>query len=391
MGVVVIYIVFLALLCVLIIVSTYFVSSLVSRRAHQRRLDKQVARIRPMLNRHMLAEDPADISDRQIERIRKLSLTRIGLEAFTQCYREYVQTHGYSERLRRYAGRVVDYKTLMKNRIVRDQYRASYVLYLLAEYHVHNPEVDELAIRSLDAKSLYTRNNALQVIKNTGDVDLVIRALEAISASEHYFNSKMVIDFFDTFIGDQELLVQRLLDDFDNFSLFIRRLLPGHFTNQRTDNAQVRQLMLRCLGGEDKELIIAASKYFGWVTEPEAGEVILQNMDHPDWEVRALSARVSQRGYQSPEMLDALERRLSDGNWYVRMNSAFAFVAMAEDPDRVQRVIQGADRYAREITLYVMFVKNMIDYEEYTQMVGEEQAAGAGDATNGQQLIPTPG
>lgn len=376
-SIVVIYIVFFALLCTLLIVSVYFVASLVSRRAHRRRMARRIELIRPLFAQHMKYSNAKKIPEEDIARMRKLSLTRIGLEAFTRCYREYVEKNGYDEKVRRYTGRVVDYKILLKNRIVRNQYRTSYVLYLLAEYRVHNDEVDQLALRSLDSRSLYTRNNAMQVIKNTGSVKLVIQALEIIGASAHYFNSKMLIDFFDTFAGNQQKLTRALLNNFDNFSLFIQRLLPGHFTNQRANDAQVRALMLRCLKGTDKELVIATSKYFGWVTEPEAGKIILQNLDHPDWEVRALSARVSQRGYNSPPMLDALERHLSDSNWYVRMNSAYAFIAMANDKSRVQAIIDGADRYAREITLYVMFVKNMIDYAQYTAMVGEAAPGGA--------------
>lgn len=373
MNFIYIYIVFLSLLGVLLITSTYFVASLITRHRHQRRMDRRLALIRPLFTRQMAEPDPEKLPDDEVQAMRKLALTRLGLEAFTQVYQEHVQRQGYDEKLRGYAGRIIDYKVLMKNRIVRDQYRTSYVLYLLSEYHVHNDEVDALALRSLYNRSLYTRNNALQVIKNTGDVELVIKALDLIGEGKYFFNNKMIIDFFDSFFGDQIALTQALLDNFDSFSLFIRRLLPGHFTNQRIDNAQTRELMLRCLRSEDKELIIAASKYFGWVTEPEAGETILRNMDHHEWEVRAQSARVCQRGYGSPQMLDAVERHLPDSNWYVRMNSAFAFLSMADDPQRVQRILQGDDRYAREITLYVMFVKKMIDYDQYKALTDQRE------------------
>ncbi len=148
-------------------------------------------------------------------------------------------------------------------------------------------------------------------------------------------------------------------------------MIPTYFTNQKTNTEPVQDLMLQCLKSEDKDLIISASKYFGWVTNDKAGEVLLRNLDHSDWEVRALSARVSQRGYESPQLLNVLEQHLADSNWFVRMNSAYAFLFMVKDDERVKRILDGKDKYAREMIIYVMFVKGMIDYNEYVKMTAE--------------------
>lgn len=389
MSIIIIYISFTSLICILAIISTYFISSLISRRAHQRRLNQRVLEVGSLFDRQMEYQNPDDIPPDEIKKIKKLVLTRLGLEAFTQYYTEYAQRNGYNEKLRRYAGQVVDYKTLLKNSIVRDQYRISYILYLLSEYRIHSPEVDVLALRSLKDKSLYTRSNALRVIKNTEDVELMIEALKTVSSGEHYFNGKMIIDFCDTFAGNRKELTDALLGHFDSFSPFVRQLLLTHFTNQKISEQPVRRKMLICLGSEDKELIIGASKYFGWVNDPKAGSEILRNLTHPDWEVRAISARVSQRGYGSPEMLDALERCLSDRNWYVRLNSAFAFISMVNDQDRIRRIVDGTDRYAREITLYVMFDKNLIDYKQYIEMTKEQLPESGPIKTEGMAALGT--
>jgi hypothetical protein len=172
-------------------------------------------------------------------------------------------------------------------------------------------------------------------------------------------------------------LNQSLVTNFEEFSFFIKRLIPTHFMNQRDDSEQVRALLLNCLSGSDKELVIAATKYFGWVTDERATQMIINNIAHTEWEIRALSARISQRGYTVPAMVDALKTGLSDRNWYVRQNCAFAYVAAVKgERKRLTPIIEGTDRYAREVILYVMFTKgilgyDLLKYQEFVTAVAE--------------------
>jgi hypothetical protein len=375
MTVLVVYIAFLSLLGILFVTGTYFVTSLISRNLHGRHLAKRLGEIRELFDIDM--KSPDDLLDVSIDVMQDLVLNRLGLEAFTQCYEEYTAQHGYTDEVRDYAARIVDYKALLRRRIVRRHYRESFILHLLAEFRVNQEETNRMVLDCLHHKSLYVRNNALRVIKNTGETRLMMEAIDFISKGERYFNEKMLIDFLDTFLGNSQELVEALLEKFDSYNLQVKHLILGYLMNQKADAPPVHQLMLRCMGEEDKELVIAATKYFGWLIDEEAGKVILRNLDHVEWEIRALSARVSQRGYESPAMIDALERRISDRNWFVRQNSAYAFMAMVHDEDRIQRIIDGEDKYAREITLYVMFVKNMIDYEEYLRLTRLDQEAEA--------------
>jgi hypothetical protein len=183
----------------------------------------------------------------------------------------------------------------------------------------------------------------------------------------------MLIDFFDTFRGDYIALNLLLVENFDKFSLFIKRLIPAHFMNRRETSESVRSLLINHLSDADKEMVIAATKYFGWVNDERAGPLIMKNVSHVDWEVRALSARISQRGYTIPGMLEALRTGLSDRNWYVRQNCAFAYVATIGGERRsIRPIIDGDDRYAREVILYVMFTKGILGYELYQYILAYE-------------------
>jgi hypothetical protein len=367
MGIILVYTTFLTLLLLLIIVSSYFIKSITMRNLYKKRLRSRKAKIAEVYadlrtKYSTLYEVPKSI----IDKLRRLSLNRVGLEAFTDFYLDVAKKARYSDEICDFAAKIIDFETLTKTNIVRNEYRMSYILFLLSSYRIRNEHTKELALRSLDDRSMYVRNNALLVIKNSGDADLVIKALGIIGKEKRFFNSKSIVDFFDTFSGDYNELSEALVLQFDTFSVFIKRLIPGHFMNRHNDSEAVRQLMLRCLEDSDKELIIAATKYFGWVNEPRAGLLILKNLSNDEWEVRALSARISQRGYNIDGMSEALFDGLSDYNWFVRQNCAFAYVAIVHGERRyIKPIIEGNDRYAREVILYVMFTKDYLGYDLY--------------------------
>jgi hypothetical protein len=361
---------------------------MIAKKLHNSRLNKRRKKIEAIFSKVYEAHGSLyNIPGTYIDALRKLSLNRLGLEAFTAFYIDEAEKSGYSDEICDFAARVIDYNTLIKTSIVRNQYRSSYILFLLSRYRVKNDESKALAIKSLDDKSMYVRNNALFVIKNSGDVNAVISALKVIGEERRYFNNKMVIDFFDTFRGDYRELNFALVKNFEEFSLFVKRLIPAHFMNQRDDTEQVRELLLSYLSDSDKEMVISATKYFGWVNDRRAGAKIMENLTHTDWEVRALSARISQRGYIVPEMIDALKSGLSDRNWYVRQNCAFAYVAAVNgERGSIKPIIEGSDRYAREVILYVMFTKGILGYELYQYILSYQEFLAK--VNDGKEKIP---
>lgn len=85
------------------------------------------------------------------------------------CYKSYLNENESQEQLREYANKILSYKTLLNNRIVRNKYRKSYILYLLAEFGINTEEVKEFAKNSLSKNSVHVRNNALRLIQNSGN------------------------------------------------------------------------------------------------------------------------------------------------------------------------------------------------------------------------------
>lgn len=217
MGVYIVYISFVTFVIMLLIVSFYFINSLIVNRFLKRKIAKEVLKIKEVMKRHL--QEDKNISNDEIEKLRKLALNKVGLQAFYICYKDYINENGYDEKIRDYAGKVISYKTLLKNRIVRERYRRSYILYMLSEFQINTDEIEEFALNSLNQNSIYVRNNALRVIQNTGNTSIILRAIEKINTSRYYFNYKILVDFIDSFKGDMKILNKSLLSALDSYNL----------------------------------------------------------------------------------------------------------------------------------------------------------------------------
>lgn len=368
MSVYLVYISFVIFVVILLVVGIYFILALRKRRVLLEKINKQTETIKEILNNHMGYSDIKLIPEYEIEEIRKIVSNKIGLEAFINCFQDYLEDNGDLVKVRDYAALVVSYKTLLNNKIVREKYKKSYILYLLSEFRINTEEVMEFALESLDSDSIYIRNNSLRVIRNTGNVPIVMKAIESISSQNHYYNYRVLVDFIDNFTGEQELLNQALVEKFPIFNNRFKRLIIEHFSNKLNDNENIRLLVLDVLSSSnDKNTLIMATRYFGRVIDERAEEYILQNLESPDWELRAISAKIISH-YNSQSSRFKILEGLKDKNYYVRYNSAFSYIDMEEEENILKYLDNITDPFAKDITLYAMYNRNIIDYKEYAEM-----------------------
>lgn len=371
MTVYLVYISFVIFVVILLIVGIYFMLALRKRRISLEKINKKTEIIKDILNNHMGYSDIKLIPENEIEEIRKIVSNKIGLESFINCYQEYLDNNGDVIKARDYAGMVVSYKTLLNNKIVREKYKKSYILFLLSEFRINTEEVTEFALESLDSDSIYVRNNALRVIRNTGSVPLILKTIESISSQDHYYNYRVLVDFIDNFTGEQELLNQAFVENFQVFNVRFKRLIIEHFSNRLNDNENIRLLVLEVLSSSnDKNTLIMATRYFGRIIDERAKENILKNLESPEWELRAISAKIIPN-YNSQISKSKVMEALKDKNYYVRYNSAFSYIEMEEEDNILNELNKITDPFAKDITLYAMYASNIIDYKEYTEMAEE--------------------
>lgn len=369
MTVYVIYITFIVFVILLILVGIYFLTLLRYEKVQNKKIEKIVVKLKDIMEKHLNYEDLNDIPKEEIKYLQKITSNKVGLQGFLICYKNCLDKNEDYERIREYANKILSYKTLLNNRIVRNKYRQSYILYLLAEFGINTEEVKEFAINSLNKKPIYVRNNALRLIQNSSNVPLVLQTLDVIDNSEYYFNDKILVDFLDGFMGDKELLKQQLLSNIDRYSNRLKKIIIEYFSNNDIDDEEVKLKVLYYLvNSKDKELLIASTKYFEKVFDDMALIYIIKNLNSPDWELRAVSASILGK-YKNEDVKHALFEALKDENYFVRFNSVFSYIDMENEEVLKDLIDKIEDDCAREMLIYAMQSKNIISYEEYKTML----------------------
>ncbi len=363
-----VYICFFIFVIFLFMISFYFILSLIHERVNKERIKNKKNEILKLLENTLEKEHP---SSDEVQKLEKSFSNKVGIQAFYLAYKEYVEKNKYSEELKNLMNKVVDYKKILKSRIVREEYKESYALYLISAFKINTKEVMKFELKALDHKSIYVRNNALNAIKSNKEIEMILEALNQINEKKYYFNEKILIDFIDNFEGDIKKLDDKLLLEFENYNLMLKKIIIEHFTNMKNDHLDIRDKMIDFISNsKEKELIIMSTKYFAEIIDKRAGTYILRNMDSEDWTIRAISAKVISN-YENEGIIDKLKERIRDENYFVRYNSAYSFLKMEKKENVLKEAINNEDLFAKDILLYCMNTEGIISLDRYRQLIEE--------------------
>lgn len=366
----VVYFFFIIFLILLALVISYLIYAKIMQRNDLRRKKRFEYEMRPIIESHLQISNELDIPKSEILFIKKKVQTKPGLQVFNDIYFEKLAENGYDKLLRNYVRLIIDYQTLYKNRIVHDKYRKSYILYLLAEYYMDSEEVIQLAMSSLEDKSQFVRNNALRVLRNTGNTEVFLAAYHIISKGKLYFNNKVIVDFIDSFQGDILELNRMLASSIGEFSPQIQKVIIEHFANRKISeySSEILHLIKK---SNDKEVVISGIKFFGMIRYQDAFEFIVEQFDSTNYEVRAVCARAIAL-YNCEKTIKLLEKNITDSNWFVRYNCAFSAISLEKGNEFTQnslvgKIIQGDDVYAKEMIIYTLYSTQVIDNGNYQE------------------------
>ena len=235
-----------------------------------------------------------------------------------------------------------------------DPIRYAFFLYTLRVFQqmsgVTPPKVVDILLRALQEPNTYCRENALQAIYKSGEADLVLKALEIIDSGKISHNKKLLSDGLLTFTGSRNELADELWNKFESFTPgmqtvildYVRFGSPGH-----------RDRLLSIMKDEKRspELRFSCIRYFGKYPDEEAYPVLLEMAENSRdlrWEYQAIAC-TALASYPRPETVETLKRALHVSNWYVRYNAADSLMKLGVGYVDLIEVIDGNDRYAREI------------------------------------------
>lgn len=243
-----------------------------------------------------------------------------------------------------------------------DPIKYAFFLYTLRVFQrmrgVTPQNVAEVLLGALREPNTYCRENALQAIYKSGETKLVITALEILDSENINHNKKLLCDGLLTFTGDKEELMNELWKAFERFKPgmqvvildYIRFCAPSH-----------RDRLLNILKDENRspELRFSCIRYFGKYPDEEAYPILLEmaeNHNNLRWEYPAIACSALS-SYPRTETIETLKRALHVANWYIRYNAAESLARLGVSYVDLIEVIDGNDRYAREILQFQLDMK----------------------------------
>lgn len=251
----------------------------------------------------------------------------------------------------------------------RENMQAAYFSYFLSHYltrrQMQMDSVQELLLDYVSKENLYCRVNAMQALYTVASTGNVLKALQIQDQGEVFIHEKILTEGLLHFSGDHDALIALLWERFDTFHLRTQlgilnyiRFQSGRYTKPMLELMQDRE--------RDKELRLAAVRYFGRYFCAQAQEPLLAFLADPDpagWEYAAVSASALAR-YPGQEVVQALKAALHSANWYVRYNASVSLETLEVDFGDVIDIMAGKDRYAREMMMYRLESRNLLEKEE---------------------------
>lgn len=250
---------------------------------------------------------------------------------------------------------IIDVQLREKNTTIHAYF--AYLMHDLGPFSGNEGGYGDLMTRFLDDNSIYTRENALKAMYSFGNANLVADALVSLSHRGVSHNQKLVADGLLTFHGDDALLAERLMGQYDELLECYRNALIDYLNRKGVDIYDNR-LMQEARGANVSldttcAIIRKISKSPSEQNLQFLKEMVDRYQDGDDWEPVAIAATGLAHYNRSATAKDLLKNMVTSPNWYVRKNAAIALVQVGLTKEDIDEIHAKNDRYAT----------NAIDYE----------------------------
>ena len=227
--------------------------------------------------------------------------------------------------------------------------------YVFAIFHMTKFQAKEIVFPFLfdllGNKSLYCRENALRALYSSEDIQAVMQALTFLDANEQLLPHKKILADGLLSFDKKEELIPLLWKKLSEFHPRMQVSLLDIFDMHRQTGRNEMLSMLET--SQDMEIQIACVRYFGRYQDERSVSFLLHHAEEE---------RKGSGNCRMPVFLlllcipdrrhwKILKKRLPV-NWYVRYNAAKSLAVLNTDRDALADILQGNDRYAKEMLEY---------------------------------------
>lgn len=245
----------------------------------------------------------------------------------------------------------------------KDEIRITFFLYILRKYrvlhHKPNKRIDAMVLRLVKSESIYLRQNALETVFTTGNVDYVLHAIRTINEMNAYHSPKLITDGLLKFTGNCRKLAKAIWETLPEYSAEMQVALVNYFRYHSGTHHTMMFALMKNENAHD-EVRFAAIRYFGKYIYKPAYPLLLKFADEDEvsrWEYAAIATAALSR-YPRQDTIDVLKKNLTSREWYVRYNAAQSLKELGVSDREAEDVFSGNDKYAQEMLRYRLDQRN---------------------------------
>lgn len=216
-----------------------------------------------------------------------------------------------------------------------------------------NRNLDNIILSFLDKPSVYLVENIFKSFVILGHKDKLVKAIDILNLKNIYHNDKLISDGLLEYKGDKLDLAKELWKYSDKWMVCYVKAVIKFI---RTENYDFKEEFYYALTKEnlDIEIRIELLRYFARVKYDKVLEYLLeviQTQKNIDINFLIVTA-TTLRNYPSKRTIEILKKGMTNSNWYIRKNSCASFLALNPSKDDIDDILNGHDRYAKDILLY---------------------------------------
>lgn len=220
-------------------------------------------------------------------------------------------------------------------------------------------------LRTLNKESSDIQYHILMALAKIGDEGAFIAGFNKIGRRKLRLSERSLTEVIDSYEGDKRTLYKEMIESSNVYlsTLFIKS--AGNYMD-----IALSDLISKYLKDEYKDRRIAAIKAIGQSGDIRFINQIVEKLKDEEWEVRAAAAKSIGRigGYEN---LDSLVDALGDREWWVRFNAARSILEIPQGTNKLAKVMEGQDRFAKDILISAMEDSGVLDdiylYENATE------------------------
>lgn len=227
-------------------------------------------------------------------------------------------------------------------------------VYIVGNLNINKKDdnrLDNKIIKFLEKPYVYLIENTLNTFNLLGHKESIIKTLNLLNLKNIKHNEKLVSDGFLKYTGNKFKLSKELWEYRSKWNETYVKAIIKFITSMKFD---FKEEFYYSLTKEelDNEVRIELVRYFGKVKYNKVLDYILSLLENSKDINLLIVIANTLRNYPSQRTINALKKGIKSTNWYIRNNSCESFLSLNPSKRDIYDILQGEDKYAREILIY---------------------------------------